>query len=69
MNHTMRGWAFFTEVPHKMHGDHTKCVVITQNTRHFLHEGLAEGKPFMSLFLFEVFLMTEMSDGHFYSGT
>ena len=46
--------------PHKMHGDHTKCVVITQNTRHFLHEGLAEGKPFMSLFLFEVFLMTEI---------
>ena len=44
-----------------MHGDHTKCVVITQNTRHFLHEGLAEGRPFMSLFLFEVFLIVVLA--------
>jgi hypothetical protein len=27
---------FLTEVPHKMHGGHTKCTVATQNTRHFL---------------------------------
>ena len=26
------------EVPHKMHGGHTKCIVATQNTRHFLLE-------------------------------
>ena len=29
---------FLTEVPHKMHGGHTKCIVATQNTRHFLLE-------------------------------
>ena len=51
---------FLTEVPHKMHGGHTKCIVATQNTRHFLLESLAEGRPFMTRFLGARFLRTEI---------
>ena len=38
---------FLTEVPHKMHGGHTKCIVATQNTRHFLLESFVweEARP------------------------
>ena len=35
-------------------------IVATQNTRHFLHEGLDEGRPFMTRFLGVRFLRTEI---------